>query len=140
MFVKKSRLNALTMTTLIPLLSLLVITGCVSCAKSTESDPGSGQENPSSSTAQSSATLIAAGKTVFDANGCARCHALNGQGGRQGPELTHVGAESEHTSDWIVAHVKNPRMHNPRSRMPSFEGKINDKDLLALGAYLSSLK
>jgi mono/diheme cytochrome c family protein len=137
MLVGKSHFYALTTMALIPVASLLVITGC---AKNTESTPAAGQGNPPSSTAQSSATLIAAGKTVFNSNGCARCHAISGEGGKQGPELTHVGAEAEHTPDWIVAHVKNPRAHNPRSRMPNFEGKINDKDLLALGAYLSSLK
>jgi mono/diheme cytochrome c family protein len=63
-----------------------------------------------------------------------------GRGRGKGPELTHVGAEAEHTPEWIVAHIKNPKTHNPRSRMPAFEGKISDKDLLALGAYLSSLK
>jgi mono/diheme cytochrome c family protein len=137
MFVGKGHFYALTMVILIPLASLLVITGC---AKNTESTPTADQGNPSSSTAQSNSTLIAAGKTVFNSNGCARCHAIGGQGGNQAPELTHVGAEAGHTADWIVAHVKNPKAHNPRSRMPSFEGKINDKDLLALGAYLSSLK
>jgi mono/diheme cytochrome c family protein len=137
MFVGKSRFYAVATVTLIPFASLFAITGC---SRNMESTPAPDQENSSSSTAQSNATLIAAGKGVFNSNGCARCHAVGGEGGRQGPDLTHVGAEAEHTADWIVAHVKNPRTHNPRSRMPNFEGKINDKDLLALGAYLSSLK
>jgi mono/diheme cytochrome c family protein len=94
----------------------------------------------SSAAAQNDAALIAAGKTAFDTNGCARCHSIGGQGGHMGPDLTRVGAEAGHTPQWLVEHVKNPRAHSPSSRMPAFEGKISDRDLLALGAYLSSLK
>lgn len=31
------------------------------------------------------------GKAVYDANGCAGCHAIAGQGGGTGPELTRIG-------------------------------------------------
>jgi mono/diheme cytochrome c family protein len=41
---------------------------------------------------------------------------------------------------WLAEHVKNPKTHNPGSRMPAFEGKISDADLRALSAYLASLK
>jgi putative heme-binding domain-containing protein len=34
----------------------------------------------------------AKGKEVYDANGCASCHMIDGQGGDSGPELTKVGA------------------------------------------------
>ena len=84
--------------------------------------------------------LISQGRTVYNANGCANCHSINGQGGRKAPDLSKVGAGEEHTAEWLAAHVKNPKAHNPGSRMPGFEGKISDKDLLALGAYLASLK
>ena len=126
--------------TLLPLLP--AITGC---NKETESTPTvstatSNQTTKATSTAGGDKTLIAAGRAVFDANGCIRCHAVGGEGGAGGPDLTRVGADAEHTPQWIVAHIKDPKAHNPRSTMPAFAGKINDKDLLALGAYLSSLK
>ena len=57
-----------------------------------------------------------------------------------GPDLSRTGAAASHTPDWLVAHVKDPKTHNPGSRMPGFAGKISDKDLLALGAYLAGLK
>ena len=79
---------------------------------------------------------MATGRTVFESNGCAGCHS----GGGQAPDLSHVGAEAEHTPEWLVAHIKNPKTHNPSSTMPAFAGKISDSDLLALGAYLASLK
>jgi cytochrome c oxidase cbb3-type subunit III len=31
------------------------------------------------------------GKAVYEANGCATCHAINGQGGGVGPQLTTIG-------------------------------------------------
>jgi cytochrome c oxidase subunit II len=112
------------------LASLLVIVGCAK----------NGGSASSTAAAQSDAALITAGKAVFDANRCANCHAVGGQGGGKAPDLTRVGAEAGHTPQWLVEQVKNPRAHNPSSRMPAFEGKISDPDLLALGAYLASLK
>ena len=100
----------------------------------------SGGNAPGASARGGDTTLVAAGQTVFTNNGCAKCHAVGGQGGRMGPDLSRVGAEAGHTSEWLVAHIKNPKAHKPASRMPAFEGKISDKDLLALGAYLASLK
>ncbi|MDQ3812432.1 MAG: cytochrome c [Armatimonadota bacterium] len=91
-----------------------------------------------SNAGQNNTTLLAEGRAVLDTYRCANCHALTAEGRGRAPNLSRVGAE--HTAEWIVAHVKNPRIHNPGSRMPAFEGRINDKDLQALGAYLASLK
>lgn len=110
--------------------SLLALGGCAKNGGSAASSQG----------AQNDPALLAAGKTAFDNNGCARCHSIGGQGGRMGPDLTRVGTDASHTPQWLVAHIKNPRTHNPSSRMPAFEGRISDNELLALGAYLASLK
>ncbi|HZP83728.1 MAG TPA: cytochrome c [Chthonomonadaceae bacterium] len=99
-----------------------------------------GESGGSAPAAQGDASLVDAGKAVYASNGCARCHSLGGQGGRMGPDLTRVGADTAHTPQWLIEHIKNPKTHNPASRMPAFEGRINDKDLNALGAYLASLK
>jgi len=90
--------------------------------------------------APAGAQLIATGQTVFTANNCTRCHSVGGQGGRMGPDLTHVGADPSHTPQWLADHVRNPKAHNPGSRMPGFQGRITDPDLNALGVYLASLK
>jgi mono/diheme cytochrome c family protein len=66
-----------------------------------------------------------------------------GPGGRGpgGPSLAHVGSKPGRTAEWIAEHVRNPKAHNPRSRMPAFgEEKISEGDLAALGEYLASLK
>ena len=103
--------------------------GMTGCARNEQGGGGGGD-----------AALIAAGKTAFSANNCGRCHAVGGQGGGRAPDLSHVGAEAGRTPEWLTAHIKNPKTHNPTSRMPAFEGRINEADLHALGVYLASLK
>lgn len=84
--------------------------------------------------------LIAAGKKVYDANGCKSCHAIAGEGGMTGPELTKVAADKKHDAKWLQVAVVNPKAHNPNSTMPGYEDQIKGKDLKALVAYLGSLK
>jgi cbb3-type cytochrome oxidase cytochrome c subunit len=60
---------------------------------------------------------------------------------RGGPDLTGVGRPPEHTADWLSAHIRDPKAHNPASRMPAFgPDKLPDADLKALAAYLASRK
>ena len=82
---------------------------------------------------------IAAGKKVYETNGCAGCHAIGGTGGMAGPELTKVAANPKHTSKWLEEAVVNPKVHNPNSAMPAYES-IKGKDLSNIVAYLGSLK
>jgi mono/diheme cytochrome c family protein len=118
------------MRRLICLVAVIAVAVGAGCAKN-----GGG-----ASAGSNDAALIAQGKGVYDANGCARCHTLGGSGGRMGPDLTHAGAEPTHTPQWLAEHVKNPRAQNHSSRMPAFEGRIRPSDLSALGVYLASLK
>jgi cbb3-type cytochrome oxidase cytochrome c subunit len=93
--------------------------------------------------------------------GCSRCHQLSdGAGGVaqaptaalaskastaggkkakvKAPDLTVVGRKRER--EWIMAHIRNPKSHSPDSPMPSYEQKISDSELEAIGDFLSSLK
>jgi mono/diheme cytochrome c family protein len=93
-----------------------------------------------------------AGHQVFVSQGCVRCHRGTGQGGPMGPggpggrgrgpggpDLSEVGVK--HDRDWIIAHVRNAKDHNQRSRMPPYgEDKISATDMNALADYLTSLK
>lgn len=119
---------------------LVTMTGCAkdeSAANSPSPAPGG---SPPAATAATGTMASTPGKAIFDANGCARCHALNGAGGQMGPDLTHAGAAATHTPQWLMDHVKNPKQHNPGSRMPSYANKISDADLKTLGDYLAGLK
>jgi mono/diheme cytochrome c family protein len=128
MFLKNERTVFTTAILALPVL-LLALAGC---AKSDQS------ASPPAATGDTA--LAATGKTVFQSNGCTRCHSLGGQGGRMGPDLTHAGADPKHTPQWIADFVKDPKAVNPGSRMPAFGSRIGDQDRLALGTYLASLK
>lgn len=93
-----------------------------------------------SAPATSSGADIAAGKKVYDANGCATCHAISGKGGSNGPDLTRTGADATHTAQWFSVQVATPKAHNPNSSMPGYATSIQGKDLVAISAYLVSLK
>ncbi len=82
---------------------------------------------------------IAAGKKVYESNGCGGCHAIGGKGGNAGPDLTNTGANSTHAPAWMQAQVTNPKTHTPTSTMPPYPG-IKGNDLVSVGIFLSSLK
>jgi mono/diheme cytochrome c family protein len=99
--------------------------------------------------------LFAAGRKVFESNGCARCHTIGSPGAAaeagpmaggpgvmmaRGPDLGQVGVDPAHTRQWLADHIRKPTMHKPQSRMPAYDGKIKEDDLLALADYLASLK
>jgi cytochrome c2 len=51
-----------------------------------------------------------------------------------------VAADPEHSADWLAEYVRNPRSKKPDSRMPMFQGKLNDGEFKSLIDYLASLK
>ena len=91
----------------------------------------------------------AAGKRVFNTQGCRNCHTIGadasgpakqGKGGKtQGPDLASVAKDPEHTSEWLADFVRDPKSKYSSSRMPAFKSKINDEDFKALIEYLASL-
>ncbi|HEX9021010.1 MAG TPA: c-type cytochrome [Nitrospirota bacterium] len=77
------------------------------------------------------------GKAVFMNNGCSACHKIGEIGGMVGPDLTKVGSRRDKV--WIIDQLRNPKLHNPQSIMPSF-AKLPDKDIEELADYLSGLR
>jgi len=64
----------------------------------------------------------------------------NAPGGRA-PDLAKVGADPEHTVEWLSALIRDPKSKKDDARMPPFPvEKISDADLQALAEYLASLK
>jgi mono/diheme cytochrome c family protein len=96
-------------------------------------------------------TQVAGAKQTFDMH-CAKCHPLGGEtsaapgaGGpkgmmRKGPDLAKVAADPKHTKEWFLAYVRDPQAQNPKSRMPKFEGKLDDGSLSSLADFLLSAK
>ncbi len=120
------------------LIAGLALCGALIVTTAVAAPPKHQAKKPASS--NSNAALIAAGKKVYAANGCAACHKIADKGGAIGPDLTKTAAESKHTSKWLEVQVVNPKEHNPDSKMPAYGERIKGKDLSSLVAYLSSLK
>jgi nitric oxide reductase subunit C len=78
-----------------------------------------------------------AGYRIFLTQHCNVCHAIQGQGGNIGPDLTHVA--SRRSEEWVLEQLNDPRSHYPNSVMPSF-AKLPDVEKHELAEYLASLK
>jgi len=53
------------------------------------------------------------GQAIYDANGCASCHIVNGVGGDLGPDLTGIG--SLRPADFMRLELQNPGANLPKS-------------------------
>lgn len=84
------------------------------------------------------AKLVAQGKAVYKANNCSSCHQIANVGGKNGPNLTHIGSD-ETSVQWHIEHLKNPRSKKPNSSMPAYD-YLSTAELKALSTYLVSLK
>lgn len=76
------------------------------------------------------------GKKVYEKKRCGLCHAIGGQGGKIGPDLSSVGNRRD--GDWLKKFLKDPKGTVPGARMSPV--KASEQDLSALTAYLLSLK
>lgn len=106
------------------------------------SQPGSG-ETPSTAMAppvNSSATLSASarkGAGIFESMGCRACHKIDGTGGAVGPDLSNEALKGR-SRDWLAAQIRNPKVHDPQSAMPSFR-TLSTGQIDNLVDYLESL-
>lgn len=87
-------------------------------------------------------TMIAAGRTVFEAQACMRCHAVADEGNRRNP-LDGVGARrsSEEIRQWILAPVELKEQMSVwafQSKQAYRELPADDMDALVM--YLQSLQ
>jgi cbb3-type cytochrome oxidase cytochrome c subunit len=73
------------------------------------------------------------GKEIFLSAGCTNCHSFKGHGGETAPDLTAVG--ERRSTLWIMSQIKDPRSHNPDSRMPEF-GHLSIFERYAIARYL----
>ena len=75
------------------------------------------------------------GETIFTEQRCITCHRFRGQGGMAGPDLTDVS--KRRGAIWLFRQIRNPRSHNPASRMPSYD-HLGYLEIYSLIAYLKS--
>jgi len=73
---------------------------------------------------------------VVHARYCIGCHAIDGDGGRDGPDLSRIGAK--HDASFLVRLIADPESVNPDAEMPSFKSRLSQAELEAIAAYLAS--
>ena len=79
---------------------------------------------------------IVRGQNVFKANKCMRCHSIEGEGGKLGPDLSHVGSHRE--AVWLQTFLKGPQSVTPQGKHPPFKGTDQEREELV--TYLSWLR
>ena len=75
------------------------------------------------------------GALIFQKNGCAACHQVNGMGGKIGPDLN--GVANRRSEAWVIQHFQNPQMMSPKTPMPPY--KFNATDMQNEVSYLFTL-
>ncbi len=79
--------------------------------------------------------VVAEGQRLYRDLKCAYCHALQGKGGKVGPDLSRVGGTEN--EEWLTRHFRDPQSVTPGSSMPKMN--LLDEEIKALVAYVKSL-
>lgn len=89
----------------------------------------------------------ARGREAFATTACVNCHTIRGLSeiGEFGPDLTHLmsrttiaAGASVNDRAQLIAWISNPDHIKPGARMPAM--KLNDRNILSIASYLSTLK
>ena len=78
------------------------------------------------------------GRELYQSQGCAACHKIDGQGGTAGPDLSNEGAKGR-SADWLATQIRNPKANNAASTMPPYPS-LSQEQVESLVAYLLSLR
>lgn len=81
-------------------------------------------------------SLAPQGEKVFQAKGCATCHAVKGVGGAVGPDLGKIASKTNPT--WLFNWVKDPRSYHPTTLMPNLG--LTDQEALSVVSWLQQYK
>jgi ubiquinol-cytochrome c reductase cytochrome b subunit len=76
------------------------------------------------------------GAAVFQNKNCRNCHALEGIGGKRGPDLTNVGVRL--TRDQLIDQVSNGTPGG--GNMPAYGKQINPAEMTVLAEFLTNLR
>jgi mono/diheme cytochrome c family protein/nitrate/TMAO reductase-like tetraheme cytochrome c subunit len=77
----------------------------------------------------------AGGRKIYDTQGCAKCHAIDGKGGTAGPSLSDVGKRL--SKDQLTVLIQ--KMRTGKSSMPPLPPKTTDQQAKDLTDFLATL-
>ena len=66
---------------------------------------------------------------------CVGCHVIDGDGGKDGPELTHIG--SKHDAAALRGWIVDPEAVKPDTDMPAFGNRLSPAQLDAISQFLA---
>jgi len=69
---------------------------------------------------------------------CVGCHVIDGDGGKDGPELSHIG--SKHDAPTLRGWIVDPEAAKPDTDMPAFGKRLSPEQLDAIAQYLADRK
>ena len=69
---------------------------------------------------------------------CGSCHIIDGEGVKQGPDLTRAG--KEHDAKWLREWISDPAAVDDLADMPAFNDRLSAEELTALANYLAARK
>jgi cytochrome c oxidase subunit II len=81
-------------------------------------------------------SLAAAGKRLFNDQGCYGCHTIGKVGTPIAPDLSTVG--SKYSEAYLRAWLIDPKQQKPSAHMPKLT--MNENEAQVLAAYLASLR
>ena len=76
------------------------------------------------------------GAALFQSKNCRNCHALDGSGGKRGPDLTTVGLRL--TRDQLIDQISNGTPGG--GNMPAYGKQISPAEMTALVEFLTNLR
>jgi quinol-cytochrome oxidoreductase complex cytochrome b subunit len=79
------------------------------------------------------------GSALYRVNGCGDCHAVEGQGGDAGPDLSDIGMRR--SVGWLHSFIEDPSRFHEDSRMPAFGvPQLSHQDVEEIASYLATLR
>ena len=69
---------------------------------------------------------------------CVGCHVIDGDGGNDGPELTHIG--EKHDAPTLRTWIADPEAVDPDTDMPAFGDRLSAEQLDAIAQHLAGLR
>lgn len=69
---------------------------------------------------------------------CVRCHTIDGEGVKTGPDLTEAG--KEHDATWLQSWIADPEAVDAKADMPAFGDRLSPDELKAVAEFLAARK